>query len=372
MKKITTLGILGLVCTAVSVQAQVNIYITGSTAFRASMFRAITNLYGANLQNENPGGTTANNSGANQVTYGGLMSGVFGSQQVTIYTSMSGSIAGVQTLAQNLTPTFFNSPTNGDATTVNHQADLAFSDVYQAATGYQTPALADLLVAVQPFAFTKSVSSPARLTNITHQQIQPFFANGFIPLSYFTGNTNDSTTNCYLPGRSIDSGTRLTAEYDSFFAPGGVEQPYAPNVSGVWSPSVGYSSGSGVRGALNQANAGPAIGYLGIADAMVVNNGSNNITYNGALPYLGTLNTGTTSVTGTNDYTPVIKGQYSYWSYEHLFERTSVSPGSSVDLLRSNLSTHIDLDIATVYPKVDVRLSEMQVSRPADGGPITP
>ena len=75
---------------------------------------------------------------------------------------------------------------------MTHQADLAFSDVYQAATGYQTPALNDLIVAVQPFAFTKSVSSPSRLTNITHQQIQPFFANGFLPLSYFTGNTNDA------------------------------------------------------------------------------------------------------------------------------------------------------------------------------------
>jgi hypothetical protein len=360
-----------LVCTAVSVQAQVNIYITGSTAFRASMFRAITNLYGANLQNENPGGPTANNSGANQVTYGGLMSGVFGGQQVTIYTSMSGSVGGVQTVAQNLTVPYNNSPTNGDATTVNHTADLTFSDVYQAATGFQTPQLSDLLVAVQPMCYTKSISSPARLTNITAQQIQPFFANGYLPLSYFTGNTNDSSTNCYLPGRSFDSGTRLTAEYDSFFAPAS-EQPWAPDVNGVWSPSVGYSSGSGVRGALNQANAGPAIGYLTMSDTIVVNNGSNVLTYNGALPFLGTLNSGTTSVTGTNDYSPVIKGQYSYWCYEHLYERTSVLTGSPVDLLRSNLTTYIDLDIHNVYPKIAVRLTEMQVSRPADGGPITP
>ena len=371
MKKITTLGILGMLCTAVSVQAQVNIYITGSTAFRASMFRAITNLYGANLQNENPGGTATDNSGANQVTYGGLMSGVFGSQQVTIYTSMSGSVGGVQTLTQNLTPTYYSSPTNGNATTVNHTADLSFSDVFQAATGFQTPQLSGVLVAIQPMCFTKSVSSPTRLANITAQQIQPFFANGYLPLSYFTGNTNDSSTNCYLPGRSFDSGTRLTAEYDSFFAPS-EEQPWAPNASGVWSPSVGYSSGSGVRGALNQANAGPAIGYLTMSDTLVVNGGSNVLTYNGALPFLGTLNGGTTSLTGTNDYLPVIKGQYSYWCYEHLYELPSVLHGSPVDLLRSNLATYIDLDIQNVYPKIAVRLTEMQVSRPADGGPITP
>jgi hypothetical protein len=36
------------------------------------------------------------------------------------------------------------------------------------------------------------------------------------------------------------------------------------------------------------------------------------------------------------------------------------------------LATNIDVDIATIFPKIAVRLSEMRVSRQADGGPISP
>src|ERR1039457_3896545 len=99
-------------------KTQVDIKITGSTAFRANMFLGITNLYGANLQNENPGGPTADNSGANRVTYRGTIPSLFGSSSVTVYTDMGGSIQGIHSLVLNDNQTFLLDPTNSapDAT----------------------------------------------------------------------------------------------------------------------------------------------------------------------------------------------------------------------------------------------------------------
>src|SRR5476649_1904149 len=97
MKKLLTLALFGGLFAATTLQAQqVNIYISGSTAFRANAWRAITNLYGGNLTGENPGGTgplllTTNNSGANLVTFTGTMPSLFGGQTVNIFTSWNGS-----------------------------------------------------------------------------------------------------------------------------------------------------------------------------------------------------------------------------------------------------------------------------------------
>jgi hypothetical protein len=379
MKKLSSIGILGMMLTAASLQAQVDIKITGSTAFRASMFRAITNLYGSNLQNENPGGPTANNAGANRVTYRGTIPGMFGSSVVTVYTDMGGSIQGVHSLVLNDLQTFFVDPTNSVADSTNTftgVADLGFSDVFQNATVYQSTALRDLIVAVQPFTLVKGVSAASgSISNITGQQLKTFLGNGAVPLSYFTGRTNDDASTVYLPGRSEDSGTRLTLDLDSGFGPSGFENfVYDVTPGGTWFLSTntppGFSSGSGVANALkNVITTDAAIGYLGMSDALSVNAGANVITYNGALPFKGTFSSSTST---TNDYTPVIKGAYSYWSYEHLYERTSESTSGNVHKYRAALGTNIDVDIATIFPKLAVRLTEMKVSRQADGGPISP
>ena len=379
MKKLTY--ILGLMLAAASVHAQVDIKITGSTAFRSSMFRAITNLYGANLQNENPGGPTADNSNGNRVTYRGTIPSLFGSQVVTVYTDMGGSIQGVHSLVLNDLQTFFVDPTNSapDATNVfTAVADLAFSDVFQNSTVYQSPALKDLLVAVQPFAMVRNVGSgnpSGSISNITSQQLKTLLGNGAVPLSYFTGNTNDNANTVYLPGRSEDSGTRLTMDLDTGFGPSGYENyVYDVTPNGTWFLSTnnppGFSSGSGVVGALaNTVTTNAAIGYLGLGDtaSAVFSKGCTVITYNGGLPYKGTFSN---SKTFTNDYTPVIMGQYSYWSYEHLLERSGQT--GNIDTYRTALKNGIDADVGTILPKYNIRLSEMKVSRPSDGGPISP
>src|SRR5471032_2580749 len=120
MKKLLTLALFGGLFAATTLQAQVSIYISGSTAFRANAWRAITNLYGGNLTGENPGGTgplllTTNNSGANLVTFTGTMPALFGGQTVTIFTSWNGSAQGTHNVVSNDTINFLTNGFSGSA-----------------------------------------------------------------------------------------------------------------------------------------------------------------------------------------------------------------------------------------------------------------
>src|ERR1700722_2833692 len=188
MKKTIALLMLGGLFAANLQAQQVNIHITGSTAFRANNYRAIRALYGSGLVSQNPADPA---SSKNQVTWTGTMTNIFGSSPtVNIYASYSGSIAGVQALVQGASLTFLSSPTNGSTNPFTAPADLAFSDVYQAATPFTSTPLVDALVAIQPFVYVKSQSANT-VSNVTMQQLQVMLGNGSMPLSYFTGKTND-------------------------------------------------------------------------------------------------------------------------------------------------------------------------------------
>ena len=350
---------LGGLLTAASVQAQIDFYITGSTAFRANTYRAIRTMYvdqGGSLTSQNPADNSGAAANSNVVTFAGSMPTSFGSQTVTIHCSYSGSAAGVQALAQNVNVVFYANATPGNGTTVSHTADLALSDVFQSSTAYQKPALSDATVGVQPFTYTKSVTTPASVTNITIQQLQTLIPNGVLPLSFFTGNTND-TTLIYLTGRDPSSGTRITSILDAMFV--GSPLLWAPDTSCNWNVFNGFSSGSGVAGVLN-GNCGPAIGYLGVADSKTVNNAANILSYDGVKPFYGLIT--------APDWTPVTTGLYSFWSYEHLFERTGAP--SNVNTFRGLLKNEINTDLGTSTTALQV--GAMKVVRFADGGPISP
>jgi hypothetical protein len=374
MKKTTILGLAGMMLTAATLQAQVNIYITGSTSFRANTIRGVTSLYDGGTPTEAFNGN-ADHTKANFNTFSGTISNLFGvGTIVNTYCSWGGSIQGIQTLTQNIPIRYLASATNNSIFTTNsaNGADIALSDAFQSSSGFTSPTLRDSVFAVIPFVYVKGIGSPATLTNITSQQLLSLLPNGNIALSVFTGNTNDDATLVYWIGRSTDSGTRVTSEYDSLFQPSTfVEVPFTTISNCVWFPWAGFGSGSGVAGFLNTNTCAPTIGPLGMSDSTSVNGGNNIITYNGQLPFKGTFNT---SLTQTNDFTPVIKGQYSYWGYEHIFERTSEPVNGNVDKFRTAVAAKIDADIADTqhFAKLAVRLSEMKVSRAGDGAPIGP
>ena len=358
MKKLLTIVTLGGLFTAGTVQAQIDFYITGATAFRANAYRSIRAMYvnqGGALTAQNPAHDA---SGANMVTFAGTMPNSFGGQTVTIRCGYSGSAAGIQALVQNLNVTFLaNASPVGDTNTMTRQADLAFSDVFQSSTAYQRPALNGVAVGVQPFTYTKSVTTPASVTNITIQQLQALESGGVMPLSYFTGNSADDAALLYLVGRDPSSGTRITAILDSLFV--GTGLLWAPDTSCNWNVSPGFSSGSGIVGVLN-GTCGPAIGYIGVADAKNVNTGANILSYDGVKPFYGAIT--------APDWTPVKKGLYSFWSYEHLFMRSGAS--ANVSTFRTALKNEINTDLATSTSAIQV--GAMKVSRAADGGPISP
>ena len=353
----------------------------GSTAFRANVARSMALIFG------HQGGSlssticdTNGTSSASHITWVGTMPNLFGANSVVVHGSYSGSIAGIQSLSQQQAVSAYygssESPNGTAGGSVSHIADLAFSDVFQGSTIWTTPALEEGLgiygtnefVAVQPFTFTKSVNGgTANISNISQWQVRQLLAGGNVPMSLLTGNSGDTAT-VYLVGRNPDSGTRLTAELDTVFQ--GSEVLYQPDGSCNWSISAGYSSGSGVSGVL-AGTCGPAIGYLGLSDSKNVNGGANMITYNGRLPFVGTVGQ---ALPATPDFTPIIMGQYSYWSYEHLFEKAGLSTDGSdnVSMFRNALIQEVISDIAGTGAQTALNVSAMKVKRNTDGAPIHP
>ncbi|MEI9962349.1 MAG: hypothetical protein WDM76_14795 [Limisphaerales bacterium] len=232
MKKILSLVILGGLLAASTLQAQVQIYINGSSAFRANAYRVITNLYGNGLTYQNPGGAGANNSGASVVTLQGTMDALYPGQTVTVFCNYNGSVQGVHALTANDTLLYLTNDLSNfnNTNTISHTADIAFSDVDQLSTTFTSPALVSTNVGVLPFCWVRSINCPTTVSNITMQQIQQLWGTGFIPASYFTGNTND-TTSIFMTGRNKDSGTRLTAALDAFAS--GVPSIYQVS-GGIW------------------------------------------------------------------------------------------------------------------------------------------
>jgi len=341
----------------VAVQAQVEIRITGSTAFRGTTYAAIRNLYGANLGGQNPAHDA---SGKNQVTFAGTIPALFGTQTVTVRTSYSGSVEGIQSLVLGNNETFLASSNAGDTTTVAGPADIAFSDVFQSTTDFVSPVLSDAKVGIVCFAWVRSVVTPPAVNNMTHQLAQQFLATGDLPIGQFTGDLSQ-TQDIYLVGRNKLSGTRITTQADCGYGGNADAQLWQLDGTGgtvgtTFVQSTGFTSGGNAAAVLKVATAtNPSLSYLGIGDANGVNGGANLLTFNG-VPF---------SVSN------VWNGNYSFWAYEHAFLKPSVgaNPKKFVND-PAGLKAAIDAILQT--STANTALSKMKVARNADGGPIFP
>jgi len=379
MKKILTLAVFGGLLAATTLQAQVEIFICGSTAFRSNAYRAIRSMFDGGAPAMSP--ATTSSSGA--MTFQGNINSMFPSQTVTIYCYWTGSVQGIHSLTATPGDSLpFHTMTDA---TYNHTADLAFSDVFQASSGFTTPELTDEPVAVQPFVWVRSSNCPTTVTNITMQQLR-FALQGSCPLSFITGNSNDYSSTLYFTGRTKDSGSRVIALSDCAYS--GTYNVYS-NAFGTWTKFTanqivngvnygpGFTSGGTEAGnlALTSVNGG-GVGYLGYADARTaVSAGGTStaqiITYNGGLPFNGW--TGSTNGFDHPDWTPITTGKYSLWGPEHLFINPSGANYATAYPVFTNLATYVDLDISNTVPVTAIRLSQMgNTSRSADGGKIAP
>src|SRR5689334_7057970 len=170
---------------------QVEVTITGSTAFRSITIDRAAALYDV----QPPSGVT-NNASTGLITYSGTMSNAvpsLGATPVKIRLSFSGSAAGMISV-RNQTPV---STAETPGVNVNKTPVLALSDVFP---GAATPPLPESAfnrtkLGVVPFLFVRSAAL-AGITNITREQaVLLMTASG----SYDTGPAMPAT---YLGGSS--------------------------------------------------------------------------------------------------------------------------------------------------------------------------
>jgi hypothetical protein len=400
MKKALTLIILGGLLTSAAVNAQVNIHVAGSTAFRANAFRAIRAAFdGGAPATMNPASAS---TGTSTVTFSGTMSNLYGSQTVTVFCAYDGSVRGLA----DLTGANVNFLQASGTNTVSAKVDITFCDVDKAATLFPNTPTTETSIAILPFVWCKNFYAPGTVTNITGHQVRPLLDNGALALSFFTGNTNDATNSMFVTGRDLDSGSRVMNDTDTYYTGTPVLYGFNTSAPTTWAVmnqnllgslyGFGYTSGGNVATALtNQFAGGPCVSYLGLNDSLTVattaSSGVSNIvnpgggcgliTYDGNMPFYGYTPGVSTSVPAYPDFTPIKTGQYSLWSYENL-ETLNTHTSDNVYSYYTNMVSAIDTDISnaeaaggnsSVYgPVTAVRLSEMQVGRSTVGGKITP
>ena len=326
---------------------QVELTLTGSTAFRSIAFDRVQNLY-------DPGSLTLLTYDSNRRTYSGTVSNTvpaLGNTVVTVYLGFSGSASGMlavknQTLIQ---------VANLNSNLVSKAADLSFSDVFP---GSATPPIPEssfdrAVVGVVPFVFVRN-NSLAGVNNITRDQallLMTASGEGGMPASYLGGTGADPV---YLIGRDSGSGTRITTEKVIGFL--GAPLLWATNGTGGFVTTNGYSSGSNVKTVVGTVP--NTIGYLGLGDASGITNSATYLSLNGVAFSPAT----------------VANGSYALWGYEHLVNRVG-GLSASQKLMSNALIAAIQDDAFQstnpLYAPNFVPLSAMQVERGADGGVIT-
>lgn len=349
------LPLVGATLIALGARGQVNVTITGSTAFRSIAFDRVQALF-------DPGYSAAGDFNTGPGTYSGTMSNAIPSLHntpVTVRLSFSGSGAGMLAVDQS-TPVPTVNP--GTGTTNNLVPDLAFSDVFPESA---TPSIngADFdqsIVGVIPFVFVKN-NALTGITNITKEQAvllmtsSGVVTNGValipgMPATFLSGASSNPV---YLTGRDSGSGTRITTQKCIGFTG-------TPRLWGLVGSTLtltnGYSSGGNERTVI--ANNANVIGYLGLADTAAIAASASPIAYQG-IPF---------STSGVQN------GMYPLWGYEHLVNRAG-GMSANQSAIRNALVTAITNQgyqtTNSLYTANFVDQARMNVQRGTDGGTIT-
>ena len=337
--------------------AQVDVTITGSTAFRAiTIDRAWASFDVA-------GRLAQTNDAANGlITISGTMQAAaptLGTTPVIVRLSFSGSAAGMEAV-RNQTPVNTArtaSEISGGVSNVTKIPDLALSDVFPASATPPIPpsAFDRSVLGVVPFTFFRNNTSSnvfAGVTNITESQANLLMvASGFMPATFLGGSSSRSI---YLIGRDSESGTRISVEKDIGFV--GSPLLWMTNASGVYVNTNGLSSGGTLRGVV--ANRGDAIGYVGLADFNAVAANTALVPFNGVV----------------FSHTNVLKGSYAIWGYEHVVNRVgglSATKAAVRDAFISAVTNSEFQRTNTLYNVNFTAVAEMEVERGADGATPT-
>ncbi len=362
---------------AASASAQNVIYLTGSSAFRSTVYNALHSGAGpgaGGVFDTAPaeaefGGSGA--SGANYMLFFGKISGT----DTYIDCVWSGSEAGIASACNvalqnqdrdgntiplagspatwlkadgSITLNGWSStaPTSGQLESSSHGADLAQADTSQAVS--LTPRVANTTTdlkdygkqGVVTFTWVKNVNSTPTaawnsVLNITLPQVQNELSQGYQPVAFFSGNVTQTNTQVYLVGRNKGSGTRANTLVDHNYGPttkgvqqfsiGGGVNP-GDTTSGLvlqYENNNGYESGGGVAAALgidgSCQQVDPFTGKTGWVAIGYLGCGDAVKSGLAVSPNWLTLD-GVQESNGA-----IIEGEYYFWGYEHLFGRHGIS-----------------------------------------------
>lgn len=408
MNKLVTAGALALAFTGAA-SAQTVLRLSGATAYRASTHSAIQEI----MTGESYGFVGSNLAGANEAIFKGTVAGVAG--QVVIITKWSGSVGGVEDLAKdrihgdaisypgstrwladvagNYPNAVIASPARDSA---NNMADAAMSDSYASSTGISGNALLSNPVGIVPFFWVKGSSDNTdvqavfdKITGITAFKAQALLA-GLVQGSLLTGDQADAGVFFFSVGRNSESGTRLGTFAESGYGIFTPPQQWTPTVSGGKVTAVvadttggGFASGSGVSGAIKvpvattatvdfNDGSGPMsdipfglIGYMGLGDVNNNDLSAQVLAWNGSSVPVTVTGTKPNQVE-TWDFTPVYNGQYTFWTYEHILWRSTLSGTKAT--IANTLKNKIT---ALVTQPAGLNLADMNVERTVEGGVIT-
>ncbi|MFZ0826118.1 MAG: hypothetical protein WAO02_01715 [Verrucomicrobiia bacterium] len=374
---------LGLAAAPSLVAANVDVYVTGSTAFRANVYNACTKLFSAapliyyGDAAHGGAGSGFSSSTASWAMTGNPITGLtnLNGNTLTIHGLFTGSIQGIQTTEQSTKLVWANADGTAGGNCLDYSTNsptIGFSDASGASSPY--PATGNFVeenVCVQPFVWVKSAAASGAVTtisNVSWEQAEYGIPKGRIPLAAWTSKITDTNTFIYLMQRSKDSGTRrceTAGEYYQYNDPVGVyiydytnNFFYTPTVlantlfgaspNGVVGPAgfnnanlnwgYGYVGGGDIKNSLNNGNAAnQAISYLSMGDSKGVGsaNWNNVMSYNGVWPTA--LGAGIHGNSGTNDYSPITLGYYPLWGLEVLVHPIDPSLVGDQDITQTEL-----------------------------------
>jgi len=378
MKKTLLLTLaLGLAGASPLMATTVDVYITGSTAFRANVYTACTKLFSPAPNIYYGDSAHGGDANFNSSTAAWAMTGTpitqltnFSGKTLTIHGLFTGSIQGLETTESSTKLTFTAaSGTAGAAANayVTNSPTIGFSDASGSASPYPASGnFEEENVCVQPFVICKSTATVGAVTNInnvTWEQLEYGIGVGRIPLAAWTGHSTDTNTFVYLMQRTKDSGTRRCETQGAYYQYNNTVGIYMYDYTNnfFYSPSVlatatyatspngvagsaglnnanlnwgyGYVAGGDIKNSLNNSSsANQAIAYLSISDSKGVNlnsggNWSAMVSYNGIWPTAA--GAGIHGNTGTNDFSPIILGYYPLWGFEVLVH--PINPGLIAD-----------------------------------------
>lgn len=367
-----------------------DVYLTGSTSMRASMYGALIapNTVFTNTPTYAGDGSSGTPSKENYMNFTGTLVGN-GATVTTIHCHWSGSEAGMLDVCSNnvVQEQFMPSSASGDSSaniatlTSPVNVDVAMVDNAQSFSRTKVPACTGTKIGVITFQWVRnnglwSAGSSSGLTNITDSALQAALSGG-CRLADFTGNSAD-TSFVYVMGRDNGSGTRVNTfgdcGYGIFTPPQQIEVDSSGNMINLgtgtgngYTGDFGFSSGGTLAGLMgknttattDQVNSGTGftvLGYLGISDAQTAlgNAGTAALTYNG-VPFSAAA---------------VINGQYPFWGYEYVYKSPSASASGVVAYNRLKLLATLSTGAwSGIFDGVKaIHLTSMNASR---GGPTS-